>query len=307
MASPAAARALQPERGLRRAPVRATPAWEGLAGTPPRPRRPPAPRGPRRLSGPARGNARPLVRRGRHARSLVLDLLSALERLSRHRLLERLIRGRSWIGLVAFALIGIVTLQLALLKLNASVGRALEHGASLQRENSALSIENSELASTDHVQARAAQLGMEFASSASLRFLSAHPGADLARAAAAAGSPARSGSGSGAEAASASASPTTGGETASASGGEASATAAGEASSVPSEVSRTQPASSAGGSEQPASEASAGETSTGEAGASQRAAQPQSAASGSGAGSPSGSSGNAEATPAGGTQASPQG
>ena len=297
MASPAAARALQPERGLRRAPVRATPAWEGLAGTPPRPRRPPAPRGPRRLSGPARGNARPLVRRGRHARSLVLDLLSALERLSRHRLLERLIRGRSWIGLVAFALIGIVTLQLALLKLNASVGRALQREASLQRENSALSIENSELASTDHVQARAAQLGMEFASSASLRFLSAHPGADLARAAAAAGSPARSGSG--AEAATASASPAT--------GGEASATAAGEASSVPSEVSRTQPASSAGGSEQPASEASAGETSTGEAGASQRAAQPQSAASGSGAGSPSGSSGNAEATPAGGTQASPQG
>ena len=126
---------------------------------------------------------------------------------------------------MAFALIGIVTLQLALLKLNASVGRALEHGASLQRENSALSIENSELASTDHVQARAAQLGMEFASSASLRFLSAHPGADLARAAAAAGSPARSGSG--AEAATASASPAT--------GGEASATAAGEASSVPSE------------------------------------------------------------------------
>ena len=282
MASPAAARAVQTERGPGRAPVRATPAWAGVAGTPPRPRRPPAPRGPRRLSGPARGNARQLVRRGRHARSLILDLLSALERLSRHRLLERLIRGRSWIGLVAFALIGIVTLQLALLKLNASVGRALEHGASLQRENSALSIENSELASTDHVQARAAQLGMEFASSASLRFLSAHRGADLARAAAAAGSPAHSGSG--AEAASASASPATGGETASASGGEASATAAGEASSVPSEVSRTQPASSPGGSEQPASEASAGETSSGEAGASQRVAQPQSATSGSGAG-----------------------
>jgi cell division protein FtsL len=306
MASPAAARAVQTERGPGRAPVRATPAWAGVAGTPPRPRRPPAPRGPRRLSGPARGNARQLVRRGRHARSLILDLLSALERLSRHRLLERLIRGRSWIGLVAFALIGIVTLQLALLKLNASVGRALEHEASLQRENSALSIENSELASTDHVQARAAQLGMEFASSASLRFLSAHPGADLARAAAAAGSPARSGSGSGAEAASASASPATGGETGSASGGEASATAAGEASSAPSEVSRTQPASSTGGSEQPASEASAGETSSGEAGASQRVAQPQSATSGSGAGA-SGSSASAEAAPAGGTQASPQG
>src|SRR5438128_1060128 len=268
MVSPAAARAVQTERGPGRAPVRATPAWAGVAGTPPRPRRPPAPRGPRRLSGPARGNARQLVRRGRHARALILDLLSALERLSRHRLLERLIRGRSWIGLVAFALIGIVTLQLALLKLNASVGRALEREASLQRENSTLSIENSELASADHVQAAAAKLGMEFASSASLRFLQAHPRTDLARAASAVAT-AHSGSGEEAPGASASASGTGGGSP-SADSGEASASAAGEPSSAPSESTQTQPASSEGNSERPAGEASAGE-----AGGSLQAAQSQ--------------------------------
>ena len=78
-----------------------------------------------------------------------------------HRLLDRLIRGRLWIGLVAFALIGIVTLQLVLLKLNAGIGRALEREALLQRENAALSIENSELAAGEQVESQAEHAGME--------------------------------------------------------------------------------------------------------------------------------------------------
>jgi hypothetical protein len=114
---------------------------------------------------------------------LAIDVVAALGRLSRHRLLERLIRGRMWIGLVAFALIGIVTLQLALLKLNGGIGRALAREAVLQRENAALSVANSELASADRVQAQARSLGMEFVSTAALHFLAASPGRDVARAA----------------------------------------------------------------------------------------------------------------------------
>ncbi|HEY1451031.1 MAG TPA: hypothetical protein VGF47_08760 [Solirubrobacteraceae bacterium] len=102
-----------------------------------------------------------------------MGLLSTLEGLAQHRLLDRLIRGRAWIGLVAFALIGIVTLQLGLLKLNGGIGRALEHEAVLQRENATLSIENSELSAGARVQTGAAKLGMASVPVGAVRFLSA--------------------------------------------------------------------------------------------------------------------------------------
>jgi hypothetical protein len=102
----------------------------------------------------------------------VLGLVGAFGRLPRARLLDRLIQGRISIALVAFALIGIVTMQLGLLKLNAGIGRALEHEALLQRENAALSIENSEMAAGDRVELKAGRLGMELISPGGLRFLS---------------------------------------------------------------------------------------------------------------------------------------
>jgi hypothetical protein len=107
-----------------------------------------------------------------------------LKRLSTHPMLDRLIRGRTWIAIVAFALIGIVTLQLGLLKLNAGIGHSLRLQANLQRENAALSIENSELAAGDVVESRAGRLGMEVVPVGALRFLTAHPGADAGHGAA---------------------------------------------------------------------------------------------------------------------------
>jgi len=144
-----------------------------------------APRVPRRASGAAR-DARP----GHSAHpaaddegAIRLGLAGALASLSRHRLLDRLISGRAWIAFVAFALIGIVTLQLGLLKLNGGIGRALEHEALLQRQNAALSIEDSELAGGGQVQSRAARIGMELAPLGGLVFLAARPDADPTRAA----------------------------------------------------------------------------------------------------------------------------
>ena len=49
-------------------------------------------------------------------RGLVQTLPAAVGWLARHRLIDRLIAGKAWIGVVAFALIGIVTLQLLLLQ-----------------------------------------------------------------------------------------------------------------------------------------------------------------------------------------------
>jgi hypothetical protein len=178
MTPPSAAAAPAVRPGARRSPGRLVPA----------PGRPltAAPR-PRRVSGPAR---RPQQERSARRRSaapagIVLGLIEAVSRLSEHRLLDRLIRGRIWIALVAFALIGIVTLQLGLLKLNAGIGRTLQREAALQRENAALSIESSELAAGNLVESSAARLGMEVVPPGALRFLSSSPRSDAGHGAAA--------------------------------------------------------------------------------------------------------------------------
>jgi cell division protein FtsL len=103
-------------------------------------------------------------------------VLSVVGELLRHPLLERLVRGRWSIALIAFALIGIVTLQLGLLQLNAGIGRSLVRERALERQNASLSIENSGLASGERVQQLAARLGMAPASPLALRFLRASYG-----------------------------------------------------------------------------------------------------------------------------------
>src|SRR5271165_1887203 len=167
-----------------------------------------APR-PRRVSGPARpgGASRPARGRAGAQPGLAHGLLASLESLPRRLPLG----GRTWIALVAFALIGIVTLQLGLLKLNAGIGRAIEHQALLQRENAALSIENSELAESDRITTQATRLGMQFAPAGALRFLKAPTAGAAARAAAALSADAQaSGSGSATAQAGSSSAPPTG-------------------------------------------------------------------------------------------------
>jgi cell division protein FtsL len=117
----------------------------------------------------------------------LVDLLAGLRRSSLSEWLgsRRSLSGRTWIALVAFALIGIVTMQLGLLKLNASVGRALEHQALLQRENAALSIENSELSAGNRVESQAARNGMTLVAAGALRFLTTRGASDASRGAAA--------------------------------------------------------------------------------------------------------------------------
>jgi cell division protein FtsL len=240
------------------------------------------------VSGPARRPApaaRPrIARRG----GLLLGLLSALERLASHRLLDRLIRGRAWLVLVTFALIGIVTLQLALLKLNGAVGRALHSAALLQRENAALSIENSELAAADRVQAGATQLGMAFASSASLRFLAPSSNGDFARGAAALNSPLHA-PGAGSEGGSASPGATSSaGEGAPEAGAGTSEAKRSEAPAGEAEAS----SSATGGGSEASSTRSSTPAASGEAPAAAQAPEAPSAS---------------ESSPAGGTQATPSG
>jgi hypothetical protein len=94
------------------------------------------------------------------------------------RLLDRLIRSRTWIVLIAFALIGIVAMQLWLLKLNGGIGRAIEHEGYLQRTNATLAAENSSYSAGDLIEQQAAAAGMSIVPAGKLVFLHAHPGVD---------------------------------------------------------------------------------------------------------------------------------
>jgi hypothetical protein len=224
------------------------------------PWRAPATRKPRRVSGPARAGSNHPARSRTRGWSGPAHAVGLAEAVATHRLLDRLIRGRVWIGVIAFALIGIVTMQLVLLKLNAGIGRSLVRETMLQRENATLSAENSEVAAGEQVEAQAEHAGMELIPEGALRFLTAHPASDVSKAAAALSAPIAAAS-TGGEA-TASNTSTTGEATApsAASAGEVatSDTSTGEASTAPAaattEVAATP--SPAATSETPASSAS---------------------------------------------------
>jgi hypothetical protein len=123
-----------------------------------------APRAPRRVSGPA---ARP--RRGEDARRaprraapdpFILRAVNRTLALSDSRFLDRLIRGRLWIPVVAAALMGIVFMQVSMLKLNAGIGRAVQSAGTLERQNSTLRADVSRMESGSKIDAVAKSLGM---------------------------------------------------------------------------------------------------------------------------------------------------
>jgi hypothetical protein len=176
-----------------------TPPAAAVAETLPRHRRAPrrAPvRHPRRVSGPARparpaapARSAPRVAAGAAAPGLALRAIGAYERVCDSSLLDRLVRGRVWIGLLAFALIGIVAMQLMVLRLNTGIGATLERAAALQRANAQLGIEAATGSGEGRIEPLAAATGMTFAPSGSVHFVASSPAADVRAAAAALAAP----------------------------------------------------------------------------------------------------------------------
>lgn len=72
--------------------------------------------------------------------------------------------------MIAFALIGIVAMQLWVVKLGVGIGRALEHTQLLQQENATLASEVSTLSSAERIERLALAKGMVPASPAALHF-----------------------------------------------------------------------------------------------------------------------------------------
>ena len=131
---------------------------------------------PRRQSGPARGDRSLQPRTGTAApqqRTLAHALLGGARRLGDARMLDRLVRGRVWLGIVAVALLGIVFMQVSLLRLNASVGTAVTKADTLERENSSLRGDISKLDSGERIQDVAAKLGMVMPPAGDVHFLDA--------------------------------------------------------------------------------------------------------------------------------------
>lgn len=107
---------------------------------------------PRRVSGPARrplAVPRPAPSSGRP----ITRLLDAP-------FLDRLIRGRTWIAVIAVALFGIVAMQVAILRLGASIGRSVTQIQQLEQRNELEQTAVAALKPGRDVAAEAAALGM---------------------------------------------------------------------------------------------------------------------------------------------------
>jgi hypothetical protein len=136
---------------------------------------------PRRRSGPARaGGSSP-------RRKQSTDSFAALGRFALRvpdaRVLDRLIRGRLWIGLIAGALVMLVFMQVSLLKLNTGISADLLTSQNLERSNAELRASVSSLDSGQRIEDLAAARGMVMPDDGQLRFLTAGPPGDGARAA----------------------------------------------------------------------------------------------------------------------------
>jgi hypothetical protein len=157
-------------------------------------RRDAAPRSPRRVSGPTGGRAatvRPAQPARRQPRrrtsaasnqaSLPLRAAAVIRGLPDHPLLDRAVRGRAWIPLLGVMLAGIVAMQVEVLKLGASMGRAIDQANALQSRNDLLRASVASLADDQRIERLAAAQGMVMPAPDAVGFLFVHRG-DIARA-----------------------------------------------------------------------------------------------------------------------------
>src|SRR4051812_49660177 len=113
-----------------------------------------------------------------------IGLVERLKGLPDHRVVDRLLRGRAWICLIGVALMGIVAMQVSLLKLNSGISRAVETSSTLERQNSDMEADIARLAAGERIRAAAERRGMVTPAAGDVHYLRVRPGAgDAARAA----------------------------------------------------------------------------------------------------------------------------
>ena len=148
-----------------------------------RPRASAKSRAPRRVSGPSKAAFQlPQLRPVPVLGTLGSHAFRAGRWLPDSPLLDRLVRGRTWVGLLGVLLFGVVALNVSLLKLNAVAGRNAETARTLSIKNARLRSQVSRLASSQRLQREGEKLGLVMPAARKLRYLSAGP-ADARRAA----------------------------------------------------------------------------------------------------------------------------
>jgi hypothetical protein len=109
--------------------------------------------------------------------------LHGLRTLRDSRLVDRLVSGQGWIALLGVLLIGLVALNVSLLKLNAQNGRSAEHARDLRIQNAKLRGTVSRLGSSDRLQAKAREMGLVMPAPSMVAYLTVRPRVDGRRAA----------------------------------------------------------------------------------------------------------------------------
>jgi hypothetical protein len=123
-----------------------------------------------------RHRRRSRVRTTSRTRAFALRSLEFIRGLPDHRLLDRAVRGRAWILMLGVMLAGIVAMQVEVLKLGASMGRAIEQGTALQSRNDLLRAYVASLADDQRIKRLAAGMGMVMPAPSGVGFLTGRPG-----------------------------------------------------------------------------------------------------------------------------------
>jgi len=159
---------------------------------PQRPRLRPAPP-PRRVSGPQRATSgRPRATRA-SAGSVALPapagaplsrVLEGIRAIPDSRVLDRLIRGQGWVVIIGIALMGIVALQVSLLKMNTGIGVSIERAGALERQNADLRAEVSRLSSEERITSEALKQDLVMPDAGEVRYVNVRGEIDARKAAA---------------------------------------------------------------------------------------------------------------------------
>ncbi len=97
--------------------------------------------------------------------------------------LDKLLSGRGWIGLLFVLLAGIVFFNVDLLQMNREIARNADRAAAVKTENARLRTDLARLGSSERIQQVAARAGLVLPAPGEVRYLRAAPSADAKRAA----------------------------------------------------------------------------------------------------------------------------
>ena len=117
--------------------------------------------------------ARPPLRLAAGGARVALRVAESALEASASRTMDRLVRSRAWVVIIGVGLIGIVAMQVSMLKLNSGIGRAVDTVATLERGNASLKATVSELSSGDRIQRLAGVRGYVMPEPADVTYLRA--------------------------------------------------------------------------------------------------------------------------------------